>query len=56
MKKYIKPECDVIELKSTCCLLAGSDISLSDNPSDVITDSSEELAPNFQSDMENLFN
>ncbi|MBR1548767.1 MAG: hypothetical protein IJ637_08605 [Prevotella sp.] len=44
---YSKPEWEIIELCSETSLMAGSDIIISDDATDIITDPSEQLAPNL---------
>lgn len=47
-KTYYKPESTVFEITGRMELLAGSTMSLSTDSGDIITDSSDQLAPEFE--------
>ena len=46
-KQYINPTTEIIDIKINQQLLAGSDISLSNDGDDIINDNSLQLAPDF---------
>mgnify|MGYP007069971556 CR=1 FL=1 len=50
MKRYIKPEIDIVEVKMRQ-LLAGSDLDLSNVGGDEVTDPGQQLAPENLGDL-----